>query len=296
MHHLYILQKDGLKIWDTSRHQMFRSDVYLLFTTADEPGLVYWDGLVGHCGKNGCKLYCGIRGRHKDTQSHYYPALLIPDHSCQTTNHPDISSATLPPVGDQEYSANLLRLISSPNQRQFELRRTETGITKVLLILGLTPSRSLGVPLCMTSNIMHLAANITDLLISLWRGLITCSPTDDIATWDWAVLRNEAIWQAHGRVVEEAGQYIPGSFDTKPRNIAEKINTDYKTWEFHLYTFGLAPALLQYILPDRYWKNFCKLIQGFRIMAQHAIKHEDVIKAWVLLAAWEWEFKELYYQ
>jgi hypothetical protein len=296
MHHLYILQKDGLKIWDTSRHQMFRSDVYLLFTTADEPGLVYWDGLVGHCGKNGCKLYCGIRGRHKDTRSHYYPALLIPDHSCQTTNHPDISSATLPPVGDQEYSANLLRLISSPNQRQFELRRTETGITKVLLILGLTPSRSLGVPLCMTSNIMHLAANITDLLISLWRGLITCSPTDDIATWDWAVLRNEAIWQAHGRVVEEAGQYIPGSFDTKPRNIAEKINTDYKTWEFHLYTFGLAPALLQYILPDRYWKNFCKLIQGFRIMAQHAIKHEDVIKAWVLLAAWEREFKELYYQ
>jgi hypothetical protein len=31
-------------------------------------------------------------------------------------------------------------------------------------------------------------------------------------------------------------------------------------------------------------------------MAQHAIKHEDVIKAWVLLAAWEREFEELYYQ
>jgi hypothetical protein len=148
----------------------------------------------------------------------------------------------------------------------------------------------------MTPDIMHLAANITDLLISLWHGLITCSPTDDIATWDWAVLRDEAIWQAHGCAVEEAGQYIPGSFDMKPRNIAEKINTDYKTWEFHLYTFGLAPALLQYILPDRYWKNFCKLVQGFRIMAQHAIKHEDVIKAWVLLAAWEREFEELYYQ
>lgn len=34
---------------------------------------------------------------------------------------------------------NLIHLISSPNQRQFELRRTETGITKVLLILGLNP-------------------------------------------------------------------------------------------------------------------------------------------------------------
>jgi hypothetical protein len=62
MHHLSILQKDRLRIWDASRHQTFRSDIYLLFTTADKPGLIYWDGLVGHCGKNGCRLYCGVRG------------------------------------------------------------------------------------------------------------------------------------------------------------------------------------------------------------------------------------------
>ena len=62
MCHLSALQNEGLKIWDTSRNDVFRSDIYFLFTTADEPGLVYWDGLVGHCGKNGCRLYCGIRG------------------------------------------------------------------------------------------------------------------------------------------------------------------------------------------------------------------------------------------
>ena len=295
-HHLSLLQKEGLKIWDTSRNEVFRSDVYLLFTTADEPRLVYWDGLVGHCGKNGCRLYCGVRGWHKDSRSHYYPALLLPNNSCEGTNHPDISSSALPPAGDQSYSENLIHVISSPNQRQFEFRRTETGITKAPLILGLSPSRSLGVPLCMTTDLMHLVANITELLITLWRGSITCAPTDNVDTWDWAVLRDEQVWQNHGLAVERAGQYIPGSFDAKPRNIAQQVNTDYKTWEFQLYTFGLAPALLHHILPDHYWINFCKLVKGFQLLAQHTIKHNEVMQAWVLLASWEREFKELYYQ
>ncbi|KIK26897.1 hypothetical protein PISMIDRAFT_94218, partial [Pisolithus microcarpus 441] len=51
---------------------------YLLFTTADGPGLVYWDGMVGHSGKNGCRMYCGTLGRRKHHGKHYYPALLRP--------------------------------------------------------------------------------------------------------------------------------------------------------------------------------------------------------------------------
>ena len=250
LHHLTALQKEGLKIWDSSRNEVFQSEPYLLFTTADGPGLVYWDGLVRHCGKKGCRLYCGVKGRQKDSRSHYYPALLVSDNPHEGSNHPDISSANLPPAGNQEYSTNLVHLISSPNQHQFELRHTETGITKAPLILGFNSSRSLGVPLCMTTDVMHLAGNLSKLLISLWRGSITCAPTDDIATWDWAVLRDEATWQAHGRAIEEAGIYLPGSFDTKPRNLAEKMNTGYKTWEFQLYLFGLAPALLHGLLPD----------------------------------------------
>ena len=77
---------------------------------------------------------------------------------------------------------NLFYLMSSPNQHQFESRRTETGISKPLLITGLQPSCSLGVPICMTTDLMHLAVNISDLLISLWRGDVVCMPTDDIAT------------------------------------------------------------------------------------------------------------------
>ncbi|KAG2747613.1 hypothetical protein P692DRAFT_201806426 [Suillus brevipes Sb2] len=36
----------------------------------------------------------------------------------------------------------------------------------------------------------------------------------------------------------------------KPRNIMEKHNMSYKTWEFQLYTFGLTPSLLYGTLPE----------------------------------------------
>ena len=71
LHHLSALQAEGLKVWDLSHQEMFRSNVFFLFTTVDDPGLVYWDGLVSHCGKNGCRLYCGVRGQHKDARSHW---------------------------------------------------------------------------------------------------------------------------------------------------------------------------------------------------------------------------------
>lgn len=54
LHHLSALQHEGLQIWDAARNETFHSDIYLLFITVDRPGLVHWDGLVGHCGKNGC--------------------------------------------------------------------------------------------------------------------------------------------------------------------------------------------------------------------------------------------------
>jgi hypothetical protein len=38
-------------IWDADHNLVFHSDVYLLFPTADGPGLVYWDRMVGHSGK-----------------------------------------------------------------------------------------------------------------------------------------------------------------------------------------------------------------------------------------------------
>ncbi|KAG0692379.1 hypothetical protein DFH29DRAFT_817662 [Suillus ampliporus] len=143
---------------------------------------------------------------------------------------------------------------------------------------------------------MHLAGNLSDLLISLWRGTLDCGTTDDVDTWDWVVLADGDTWIAHGNAVEKAGPYLPGSFDRKPRNISEKINTSYETWEFQLYTFGLTPALLYGILPDKYWTNYCQLVRGFQLMCQHRITSQDIADAYKLLCIWEHNFELLYYQ
>lgn len=180
---------------------------------------------------------------------------------------------------------NLFHLMSLPNNYQFESHHTEMGISKPLVILRLQPSHSLSVPLCMMNNIMHLTANLSDLMITLWCSEITCMSTDDINTWDWAVLHDDHVWQAHGCAIEDAGQHLPGSFDTKPCNITVKSNSDYKTWEYTIYMFALAPGLLHDILPKCYWINLCKLVRGFQILSQHEIAHDQVLQATVLLAA-----------
>ncbi|KAG2340367.1 hypothetical protein BDR05DRAFT_1002561 [Suillus weaverae] len=297
IHHLATLQNEGLNVWDVSRDAHFISNLHLLFTTADSPGLVYWDGMVGHSGKNGCRIYCGVRGRCKTRVTHYYPALLKPwDRCAEGSGHPDIDVCKLPPGGSSDYTENLQRLVASPNQWQLDMRKTETGITKPPLIMGLSPPRCLGVPQCMTTDIMHLAANLSDLCLDLWCGTIDCGPTDDVATWDWVVLQDAETWSAHGESVERAGPYLPPSFDWKPRNVTKKINTGYKTWEFQLYMFSLGPVLLYNVLPRQYWANYCKLVRGFQLMCQHTITTQDLQQANVLLCAWEWEFELIYYQ
>ena len=74
---------------------------------------------------------------------------------------------------------------------------------------------------------------------------------DDIQTWDWAVLKGD-IWEDHGAAVARVTPYIPGSFDRPPHNPAEKISSGYKAQEWLGYLYGLAPALLYGILPDKY--------------------------------------------
>ncbi|KIK35849.1 hypothetical protein CY34DRAFT_26510 [Suillus luteus UH-Slu-Lm8-n1] len=281
MHHLAALQNEGLTVWDTSHNTCFISDLHLLFTTADGPGLVYWDGMVGHSGKNGCRMYCGVTGRRKTQGTHYYPALLNPRDRCAAgSDHADINIFRIPLGGSDEYTENLHHLVASPTQRQWEIRKTQTGLTKPPLILGLNLSHCLSIPHCMMIDIMHLARNLSDVLIGLWCGTIDCDGD---------------VWAAHGVAVEKAGPYLPGSFDRRPRNIAEKLNTSYKTWEFQLYTFGLRPALLYGILPELYWVNYCKLVRGFQLPCQHRITANDLTHAHTLLCTWEHDFEVIYY-
>jgi hypothetical protein len=56
--------------------------------------------------------------------------------------------------------------------------------------------------------------------------------------------------------VADLTPYILGSFDCPPHNIAEKLKSGYKAWEFQLYFYGAGPALLYGILPLKYSINY----------------------------------------
>ncbi|KAI0312223.1 hypothetical protein OF83DRAFT_1067547 [Amylostereum chailletii] len=143
---------------------------------------------------------------------------------------------------------------------------------------------------------MHLVSlNLPDLLISLWRGEIECEATDSKDDWAWHVLVGET-WKELGRIIAAIAPYLPGSFDRPPCNPAEKMSSGYKAWEFLLLVFGLFPALLEGILPMIFWKNFCLLVFGIRLLHQRKITKVELLAAHKVLVTFSEDFEVLYYQ
>ncbi|KIM73012.1 hypothetical protein PILCRDRAFT_81467 [Piloderma croceum F 1598] len=143
---------------------------------------------------------------------------------------------------------------------------------------------------------MHLVSlNLTDLIVSLWRGTIDCDLPDDRASWDWAVLKGET-WKLHGKSVADATPYLPGSFDRPPRNPAEKISSGYKAWEYLLYIFALGPGVFYNVIPEKYWAHFCKLVTAIRIIHQRSIKVDHLCIAHKFIQEFVRDFELFYYQ
>ncbi|KAI0309381.1 hypothetical protein OF83DRAFT_1166864 [Amylostereum chailletii] len=143
---------------------------------------------------------------------------------------------------------------------------------------------------------MHLVLlNLTNLMIGLFRGTIECEPTDSKADWPWFILTGD-IWKDLGRFIQLAAAYLPGCFGRPPRNPVEKINSGYKAWEFLLLVFGFFPALLEAILPEKYWKNFCQLVFGIRLLHQKKITKVELVAAHKALIQFSEDFETLYYQ
>jgi hypothetical protein len=59
-HHLSVLQNEGLTIWDASNNQTYISRPFLFLAYGDGPGLLCASNLVGHSGKQGCRMYCPL--------------------------------------------------------------------------------------------------------------------------------------------------------------------------------------------------------------------------------------------
>ncbi|KAF8064082.1 hypothetical protein FPV67DRAFT_1419918 [Lyophyllum atratum] len=141
---------------------------------------------------------------------------------------------------------------------------------------------------------MHLSAiNDPDLLLGLWRGTVKCYQPDSKETWDWKVLIGK-VWDSHGKTVAMATPFLPSAFGRAPRNPAEKINSGYKACEFLIYLFGLGPALLRFILPEKYWINYCKFVRGIQLLYQTKLSPAQIKEGHRLLCEFHIQFEDLY--
>ncbi|OBZ69088.1 hypothetical protein A0H81_10834 [Grifola frondosa] len=282
---LHYKKRQGLHIWDAIDKATFISHPFLALATADGPAMAMLSGLAD------VRLAETTIIRHvlilsiKMFQSQTNDILvrnIVPETSLKTS---------------ERYQEGLYNLTHSQNDGEYKEQHFKTGTCKSSIFSGLDARYQLPIPALFPADLMHLVSlNLTDLLISLWRGTMSCDKGDTIESWDFAVLRNATLWVAHGKEVADATPYLPGSFDRPPCNPAERVNSGYKFIEFLTWIYGLAPALLYGILPDRIWQNFCKLVAAIRLLHQRSITREQLQQARILLIIFLEEFETFYYQ
>lgn len=295
LYHISALMREGLNIYDAALRSREVSRPFFAIGTADGPGMAMWEGTVGHHGNLGCRVICGLPGRHKAGHPHYYPALLKPvGDPVPGCDHEDVDLASIPSPSVEAYERNLQLLLSARNDAQYKQFRKATGLCKPSIVSGLP--RALPVPICFPLDLMHLTClNIPDLFVNLWRGTILGSTESDPKTWDCAVFADSDLWTEHGLYVERAKSYLPGFFDRAPRNIAEKLNSGYKAIEFMTWFYNYLPAMLRSILPEAYWRQLCKLIRGITILYAEDISVDELLEAKQLLSLAVVDYELLYY-
>ena len=195
--------------------------------------MMHVTGLVGYHGKHRCHLYCGLARCCEPQGKQYFSALLKPvNYDVKGCTHRDVDIRYLLRPSYDQYKINLCHLVTSSNESQYHTQHLAIGILKPSIFSGLSSSSTLALTKSAGSDIMHLGMlNLSDLMISLWRGTIDCTKPDDRSTWTWLVLRGN-VWQQHGKAVANALHHLLSSFDHPPWNIAEKLTSGYKAWEF----------------------------------------------------------------
>ncbi|KAI0704477.1 hypothetical protein C8T65DRAFT_552567, partial [Cerioporus squamosus] len=58
LYHVAALQNEGLKIWDAYLKKLVVIRPIVVFAAADTIAMAYINGLVGHTGARGCRLFC----------------------------------------------------------------------------------------------------------------------------------------------------------------------------------------------------------------------------------------------
>ena len=182
------------------------------------------NGLIGHHGCFGCRLYCPFPGRQKNKPGgHYFQAAqLLRNYHVVNSDHLDIDVDCIihetHTEKAQQYNDNLQWLLSqSRSQTAYEHICLEIGISGPSIISGFSLDRTLGVPGAFQSDLFHLdSINAPDLHIPLLHGFFECDDRDSKGTWDWAIFHDNVLWEQHGREVISVRPYLPGSFDRPP--------------------------------------------------------------------------------
>jgi hypothetical protein len=296
LQHINAIQRDGLSMWRRERGH-YQSDLFVAFVEADGPGLAHINGSNGANGVHGCRVGCPCRSRRKVGSSHYYPACKRAEGPWPLgSDHDDWDPAKTPPPSVDHYKEQIRKLCTARTPAEYIKLRAETGYNKPSIWEAV--HRIFPVPLCVTPDVMHLnGANLPSLLLSLWRGIFPGKkhhPDDNPADWPWAVLVGE-IWKRHGLEVALAAKYLPACFGRPPRDPYYKINSGYKSWEFIIWIWGLAPGLLHEILPSPYYENFCKLVFAVRRHQCYKLSREEAQQAHAAGVEFHREYEKIYY-
>ena len=75
----------------------------------------------------------------------------------------------------------------------------------------------------------------------------------------------------------------------------KKIPVDIKRPNTSIISFGLGPGIFRVVLPSKYWKHFCKLVRGVRILVQRRNTGSQLQEAHLQLVQFVEEFENLYY-
>ena len=212
LYHVAAVQCEGFKYFDASTSALIPHSIPLIMiASADGPGAASMSGFVGHSGKQGCRLYCEIIGRRRENDGHYFPVMSkLYSYNIPGCCHDDVTFKDLRNSQQNTgttYERNLRLLLSARTPAQYNKYRLQTGLCKPTLFSGLM---TIGIPNIFTMDLMHLSVlNDPDLLLGLWRGTIKHYPPDNISTWDWAVLKDQKQWKAHGETIKAAIPFIP---------------------------------------------------------------------------------------
>ncbi|EJD38499.1 hypothetical protein AURDEDRAFT_30561, partial [Auricularia subglabra TFB-10046 SS5] len=305
LEHISAVNRDGgLRIWDAyqPRSADFNSVLYLLFATADAEAMPIWSGFVKHSGKKGCRLWCGLPGRHMSggrRGGHYYPMLALPDnYNVAGCTHPDQPYDEPRKADPSRYLDELRQICAAKTAGAYKKLRLQTGVVKPSILLGLWVSDErpsiLGLPNMFPGDNMHLFMNLAHHFITLWRGTFDCVRPDSKADWEWATLSDDELWAIHGADIAGCTPYTPSVLERPARNPAEKLNSGYKATEYIHYFYVLGPVHFYVVLRAEHWENYCLLVAGIRLIAQKSATRDQLMEGAQYLIQFLRGFEELY--